>query len=97
MQRLEAQLKVQQQAYLDSVAERLARESSVPIESMFLEGDIAATVRAAGTKVRAGLVVMTTHGRGTLGRFWLGSVADELVATYRCRSCCCGRTDPSRP
>ena len=25
------------------------------------------------------LIVMTTHGRGPLSRFWLGSVADELV------------------
>jgi nucleotide-binding universal stress UspA family protein len=25
------------------------------------------------------LVVLTTHGRGPLGRFWLGSVADALV------------------
>src|SRR5438067_676921 len=27
----------------------------------------------------ADLVVMTTHGRGPLGRLWLGSVADALV------------------
>jgi nucleotide-binding universal stress UspA family protein len=25
------------------------------------------------------LVVMTTHGRGALSRFWLGSVADEVM------------------
>jgi nucleotide-binding universal stress UspA family protein len=25
------------------------------------------------------LVVMTTHGRGALGRIWLGSVADQLI------------------
>ena len=25
------------------------------------------------------LVALTTHGRGPLGRFWLGSVADTLV------------------
>ena len=25
------------------------------------------------------LVVMTTHGRGPIARFWLGSIADELV------------------
>ena len=28
---------------------------------------------------KSDLIVMTTHGRGPLGRFWLGSVADELV------------------
>src|SRR5262245_2422253 len=36
---LEAQLKAEQQSYLDSVARRLVQESSVPIESMFLDGD----------------------------------------------------------
>src|SRR5207247_1387570 len=25
------------------------------------------------------LAVMATHGRGALGRFWLGSVADEML------------------
>ena len=30
-------------------------------------------------QVEAGLVVMTTHGRGAVSRFWLGSVADKLV------------------
>jgi nucleotide-binding universal stress UspA family protein len=29
--------------------------------------------------IKADLVVMTTHGRGALSRFWLGSVADKLV------------------
>ena len=28
-----------------------------------------------------GWVVMTTHARGPMGRFWLGSVTDELVRT----------------
>src|SRR5262249_47720136 len=28
---------------------------------------------------RADLVVMTTHGRGPMARFWLGSVVDHLV------------------
>jgi nucleotide-binding universal stress UspA family protein len=30
-----------------------------------------------------GMVIMATHGRTGLGRFWLGSVADELVRTVR--------------
>ena len=40
---------------------------------------------AGGSKTRlaaaigANLLVMTTQGRGPLARFWLGSVADELV------------------
>jgi nucleotide-binding universal stress UspA family protein len=76
---LAQQIKSEHQSYLDSVAGKLVRQSSVPIESMFLEGEVAATVKAAASKVGADLVVMTTHGRGPIGRFWLGSVADELA------------------
>src|SRR5262249_17667380 len=43
------------------------------------EGGIAESVRVAAESTGADLVVMTTHGRGPVGRFWLGSVADALV------------------
>src|SRR5262249_4169463 len=37
-----------------------------------------AVLDQVSTKKNA-LIVMTTHGHGPLARFWLGSVADELV------------------
>jgi nucleotide-binding universal stress UspA family protein len=40
---------------------------------------VAAAVAAEARRVGAGLIVMTTHGRGGLARFWLGSVADALL------------------
>src|SRR6202041_168770 len=43
------------------------------------EGEVRDVICAQAEAVGADLVVMTTHGRGPLGRFWLGSVADELV------------------
>src|SRR5262249_60284605 len=49
------------------------------LTSALLEGrDIAASLREAATGAGVDLVVMTTHGRGALGRFWLGSVADRV-------------------
>jgi nucleotide-binding universal stress UspA family protein len=72
-----------ERAYLDTLAARLRDESSGRIDAAFLEGAINDSVAdLLATYVRdqaVDLVVMTTHGRGGLARFWLGSVADELV------------------
>jgi nucleotide-binding universal stress UspA family protein len=69
-----------QQAYLDEVVQRLKEAAKdIHVSTRVLEGDIAAALRAHATDSGADLVVMTTHARGPLGRFWLGSVADELV------------------
>jgi nucleotide-binding universal stress UspA family protein len=76
---LDIHLKKHQQAYLESIVERLRSVSSVPVRPILLEGEIAATIRATAESTAVDLVVMTTHGRGPLGRFWLGSVADALV------------------
>ena len=78
----EAESKVleQQRAYLDGMAKRLTSISSAPVTSALLEGEIVAeSLNGHATATGAGLIVMTTHGRGPLSRFWLGSVADELV------------------
>jgi nucleotide-binding universal stress UspA family protein len=78
----EAELKGSARAYLDGVVQRLhtISNSRVPLElePVLLEGYVADALHARAA-AGADLVVMTTHGRGPLGRFWLGSVADELV------------------
>jgi nucleotide-binding universal stress UspA family protein len=76
---LEARIKDRLRGYLDSVACRLGRLSPTAITAVLEEGEIVPTLRRFASDSRADLVVMTTHGRGPLGRFWLGSVADELV------------------
>src|SRR5438876_11300863 len=77
--RLDLHLKEREQAYLDGVIKRLGDISTVSVHSELLEGTTADTIRAAVSSRGVDLVVMTTHGRGPLGRLWLGSVADELV------------------
>ena len=74
---LETELKAHEQSYLAGVVQRLGRISSVPVMPVFLDGDVAAMIVAQAAGVD--LVVMCTHGRGTLGRLWLGSVADQLI------------------
>jgi nucleotide-binding universal stress UspA family protein len=76
--RLDSRAREESRAYLDRMVARLSC-SGVPVRGVFVEGSIP---EAVGEQVAAGgvdLVVMTTHGRGPLSRFWLGSVADELV------------------
>jgi nucleotide-binding universal stress UspA family protein len=44
-----------------------------------LEGDPVDCIEGQARGGGADLLVMTTHGRGTFSRFWLGSVTDRLV------------------
>jgi nucleotide-binding universal stress UspA family protein len=76
---LEQRIKARLRGYLDSVAFRVRKLSPGAVTTELAEGEIAETLRAEAVRMNPDLVVMTTHGRGPFGRFWLGSVADELV------------------
>jgi nucleotide-binding universal stress UspA family protein len=76
---LHVQQERDEQVYLEGIAARLRSAASVPIHPVLIKGEVVPMLRATATSVEADLVVMTTHGRGVLGRFWLGSVADQLV------------------
>ena len=69
-----------EQAYLDGLLNRLATACPVPVASTILEGSaVAEALNSHATATGSDLIVMTTHGHGPLSRFWLGSVADEMV------------------
>jgi len=76
---LEEHARGQMQLYLNRVAQRLREVGGVPVTTRILLGSVTEGIEVAAKDDAADLVVLTTHGRGTLGRFWLGSVADELV------------------
>jgi nucleotide-binding universal stress UspA family protein len=65
-----------QREYLADVVKRLGMTEMV--SSTVLEGEVASTLSDHAAVIGADLVVMATHARGPLGRFWLGSVADEV-------------------
>jgi nucleotide-binding universal stress UspA family protein len=69
----------QTRAYLDSVQARLGDVAPASITTKLLEGGVIEAVASQVSEEKVDLVVMTTHGRGPLGRFWLGSVTDKLV------------------
>jgi nucleotide-binding universal stress UspA family protein len=64
-------------SYLADVVGRTGVGPSLPVTTELLDGATAPALNARAADFD--LVVMTTHGRGPLGRLWLGSVADELI------------------
>jgi nucleotide-binding universal stress UspA family protein len=76
---LEARIQERFRTYLDALATGLAKRRSTVVTSSLLEGEVVPSILAHAAETQPDLVVMTTHGRGPLGRFWLGSVADELA------------------
>jgi nucleotide-binding universal stress UspA family protein len=76
---LEPQLCADEKKYVDGVVERLRRAGLDKVSGRVLEGPIAESLQEFALSEGSDLVVMTTHGRGPVSRFWLGSVADQLV------------------
>lgn len=76
---MDVQTETQERAYLDNVVQRLATVAPVPVKAVVLNGPTAESLQEHAQATGVDLIVMTTHGRGALSRFWLGSVADELV------------------
>ena len=65
--------------YLEGVVERLAAVAGFSANSALREGSVADAIAQHAVAVAADLLVMTTRGRGPIGRFWFGSVSDALV------------------
>jgi nucleotide-binding universal stress UspA family protein len=73
------QVKERSSAYLDDVVWRLSSRAPVPVETALLEGSVTEALEEHVALKGVDLVVMTTHGRGMLGRALLGGVADKLL------------------
>lgn len=63
-------------AYLETVGERVGKESAVEVTTSFPAGHVVDELLEKAWD--ADLVVMATHGWGTISRAWLGSVADAF-------------------
>ena len=71
-------LKAEEKRYLASVAS-LPVMGDAKVETALAEGFPADALAGYARAHDVDLIVMTTHGRGGISRFWLGSVADALV------------------
>ena len=65
--------------YLDDVKNRMAADHKVEIIAEHMVSDDAAQTIVEQAGARSSLIVMTTHGRGGLGRAMMGSVADRVI------------------
>jgi len=75
----DAEMRARETAYLDEVARRLRDTTRLDIATVALEGAAAEALAQHAERERADLVILATHGRGPVSRFWLGSVADYLL------------------
>jgi nucleotide-binding universal stress UspA family protein len=68
-------------SYLADASRRVAEKAPVSLKTALLEGagDVVEGLKSYVQRESIDLVVMSTHARGAVGRFWLGSVADDLA------------------
>ncbi len=86
-EQLQSLSKLHEQAYLEQVRDRLSATANLQVTVRILDPyataeqdqTAPALLAAYATTINADLIVMMSHGRGGLARFWLGSVADALV------------------
>ena len=82
-QEIEASARAAGQKHLDALVAK-AKKAGARAKGLLLEGvPYDRIVRAAKAK-RVDLVVMGTHGRTGLARFFLGSVAERVIAMAGC-------------
>lgn len=73
-----AQVRDQAHAYLTKTAHRLAQQS-LSVETELRHEHAAEAILISASAHQSDLIVMTTHGRGGLGRWVYGSVADRVL------------------
>jgi nucleotide-binding universal stress UspA family protein len=61
-----------------------AERHGIPLQAVFLQGRPFEKIIEAAAEERAGLVVMGSHGRTGLARFFMGSVAQQVIGKVGC-------------
>ncbi len=69
---------VQAQSYLLDIGETL-RSQHIRVGATVRRGETIPSLVATAHEVKAGVIVLATHGRAGLGTFWIGSVAAGLA------------------
>jgi nucleotide-binding universal stress UspA family protein len=80
----DTEIREAERAYLTQQADQAAAAFGVPVTPVLLEGPVAPTLKQYAESRKADLVVLSTHGRGGVSRFFLGSVADRLIRELHC-------------
>ena len=72
-------LKLKKQRYLSDVVQQLSAVTPAFVSSSIIDGRAVSQSVENIHGIDADLVVMATHGRGALGRFWSGSAAHAIL------------------
>lgn len=72
-------LKQRGREYLRRLRDRIKVATGLSVEGTLLEGPVVDALLDQASMTAAELVIMARHGRGTIARAVLGSVADEMV------------------
>ena len=75
----DSQGRLWRQSYLIETVDQLKQACAGEVDFRELEGPAGPVICEEATRLDIDLVVMATHGRGAMGRLWLGSVADYLI------------------
>jgi nucleotide-binding universal stress UspA family protein len=78
-ERRDRELRAGELRHLRSASQRLRSAGIDCLEPVLLNGPVAESLKEAFARQGADLIVMSTHGRGGVTRWWLGSVADRLL------------------
>ncbi len=76
---LESESRTREHTYVAGVADGLRTGSQLRVQPTVLDGIPATALVTEAERTHADLIVMATHGRGAISRFWLGSVADYML------------------
>jgi len=69
--------------YLTDVGKRLAAAGFRDVDASVLGGEVVPSLETRAQKLDPTLIVMATHGRGTLSRLWLGSATADFIRRTR--------------
>jgi nucleotide-binding universal stress UspA family protein len=76
---LDDEMRRREQEYLEGRVEMLSGKGGPAAGAGLLDGPAGPAVVAEASRIAADLIVMAAHGRGAIGRLWLGSVTDYVI------------------
>ena len=76
---LDEEMRRREQAYLEGRVETLSEKGGPAASAGLLDGPAGTAIVAEASRIGADLIVMAAHGRGAIGRLWLGSVTDYVI------------------
>jgi nucleotide-binding universal stress UspA family protein len=90
------QVRAQRELVAQDLVER-GRRIGLTVSFLIWEGDPGESIVEAATAERADVIIVGSHGRGTVGRFLIGSVSDYVVRHATCPVLVVRRTTDDAP